>query len=422
MPSIIHRSNKEWGLFGATLLLSIMVTGAYAKTEPVTEESTPAITINLTTEGNQHVNKASFSLKGKTLSPLLLLKKSNEKAPNNPSIAARLATVYIQLARKTSEANYYRLAHDVIKPWRKQAVIPGLPKKEVPIEIKLIRATLSQHDHHYADANDDLLSLIKQQPRNIQAWLTLSSIQLVQGHYKKAQISCSALSRIGSRWLASLCYSQLYSVTGSATRAYRMQQHLLSQLHDQQKELRLWVTGLLAETAMRQGHYQPAEGYFKAALRIKPNDTYILRTYSDYLLRQQRPKEVIQLLKTPPENDQLLLRFAIATKALGHPVLEKKLVNTLEQRFANTLAKNNHMHGRDEAIFLLTFKADDETSKKRALKLAETNWKTQKEPDDTLTLLRAIRINQDADKQHILANWVKQHKLQDQRLASLLSL
>jgi Tfp pilus assembly protein PilF len=201
-----------------------------------------------------------------------------------------------------------------------------------------------------------------------------------------------------------------------------MQQHLLSQLHDQQKELRLWVTGLLAETAMRQGYHQSAEGYFKAALRIKPNDTYILRTYSDYLLRQQRPKDVIQLLKTPPENDQLLLRFAIATKDLGRHGLEKKLVNTLEQRFANTLAKNNHTHGRDEAIFLLVFKADDETSKKRALTLAETNWKTQKEPDDTLTLLRAIRMNQDTDKQQTIANWVKQHKLQDQRLASFLSL
>jgi hypothetical protein len=97
-------------------------------------------------------------------------------------------------------------------------------------------------------------------------------------------------------------------------------------------------------------------------------------------------------------------------------------VKTLEQRFATTLAKNNHLHGRDEALFLLAFKADDKPSKQRALKLAETNWKTQKEPDDTITLLRAIIANKDSSKQHIITDWVKKHAVQDQRLASLLSL
>jgi tetratricopeptide (TPR) repeat protein len=418
MSSILYRSNKGWSRFGSALLLSIVMNNTYATDESANDIPTTATPTNTAIESNPD----RFSLKGNTTSRLMVLKKSHDNAPNNPTIAARLAAEYIQLARTQVDEQYYRLANKVIKPWARQATIPGLPKQSPPIEIRLVRATLSQHDHHYADASEDLLVLIKQKPRHVQAWLTLSTIQLVQGDYKKAQVSCSALARIGSNWLASLCYSQLYSVTGSAKRAYKMQQHLLSQLHEQQSALRLWVTGLLAETALRLGEHDQAEHYFKAGVQIKPNDTYILRSYSDYLLHQHRPNDVIKLLKNPPENDQLLLRFAIATKELGQHPLEKKLVKTLEQRFATTLAKNNHLHGRDEALFLLAFKADDKPSKQRALKLAETNWKTQKEPDDTLTLLRAIIANKDSSKQHIITDWVKKHAVQDQRLASLLSL
>lgn len=413
MASLIDRSNKKRSLFGSALLLGILMNTLHAKSELADDGST-AIPVNIATETSQDQKKTSVSLKNKPLARLFLLKKTHEKSPNNPVIAARLATAYIQLARTKSDVQYYHLANQVIKPWARQAVIPGIPKREAPIEIKLIRATLSQHDHHYAEASEDLLSLIQQQPRNRQAWLTLSTIQLVQGDYQKAQVSCSALSRIGSHWLSSLCYSQLYSLTGAAKKAYKMQQRLLSALHEQQRALRLWVTGLLAETAMRLGNHQHAEQYFKIGLRIKPDDTYILRTYSDYLLHQKRPHDVIQLLKIRPENDQLLLRFAIATKHLGQQEVEKKLVNRLEQRFANALAKNNHIHGRDEALFLLAFKTDD-ASKKRALKLAETNWATQKEPDDALILLQAAIANQNTDKQQKIIDWVKQHKLQDQR-------
>ncbi|MCK5897294.1 MAG: hypothetical protein KAG20_10835, partial [Cocleimonas sp.] len=144
-------------------------------------------------------------------------------------------------------------------------------------------------------------------------------------------------------------------------------------------------------------------------------------TYSDYLLHQQRPKEVIQLLTTQPEEDQLLLRVAIATKQLGDSVVMKRLVTLLEQRFANAFAKNNHTHGREEALFLLEFKMKDKASKQRALKLAKKNWDSQKEPDDALIFLRAIRANQLIDQQKILIQWMKQHKLQDQRLTALLN-
>ena len=424
MPSIHNRSSKEWGLLGSALLLTLSTIPLCSYAEKHTQSNLNSVVMMPTAVSNSNLsmededkNKKTFNLSRKKISKIMLLEKRHQHNPDNPEIAASLATAYVQMARKKSDAHYYRLANEVIKPWARQPTIPGLISKAVPIEIRLIRATLSQHDHHYADASDDLFALIKQQPRNAQAWLTLSTIQLVQGDYKKAQVSCSALSRVSSRWMATLCYSQLYSLTGAAKRAYKMQQGLLSQLMPQQKELRLWVTGLMAETALRLGDNVLAEKHFKDAIKIKANDTYVLRTYSDFLLAQQRYKEVKLLLTSLTDNDQLLLRFAIASKYSDEASKIEPLIKQLEQRFANALAKNNHIHGRDEALFLLEFKADKVESREYALKLAEINWKTQKEPDDALILLRASHANKNRETAKLVIEWIKKSKLQDPRIS-----
>ncbi len=414
--SIGSRSNKEWGLLGSALLFALLITPycAFAADESTIDIPTPS-----TVDSSQvSINKKQkqLSLKDKKLSQLMLLKRRYANSPRNAVIATKLAMAYIQIARNQSDANYYALAREVIKPWARQPNIPGLIKKEPPVEIRLIRATLSQHDHHYADASDDLLKLIKQQPYNRQAWLTLSTILLVQGDYKKAQLSCSALAQVASKSLASLCYSQLYSVTGSAKKAYGIQQKLLMNLNNQQIELRLWVTGLQAETAMRMGKDQQAEKHFQEGIKIKPNDIYILRVYSDFLLEKQRYKEVITLLMPFLDNDQLLLRFAIANK---NKKKKEASINTLEKRFADIFSNNNHVHGRDEALFLLEFKQDKLASRKRALQLAEQNWNVQKEPDDALILLRAAIANQRPDKAQIVFDWVNKNKLEDQRIKIL---
>lgn len=425
MQSSIHnRSNNERSLFGSALLLTLIVfsSSSYAEKEVKSDDAIIATATDTTNPNGslKQSNKQTLNLSSQKLSKLMLLKQSNTRFPDNPEIAARLATAYVQLAREKSEDNYYRLAKQVIKPWAKKAIIPGVTSKATPLEIRLIRATLAQHDHHYADASDDLLALIKKQPRNAQAWLTLSTIQLVQGDYKKAQVSCSALSRVTSSWFATLCYSQLYSLTGSAQRAYKMQKGLLLKLAPQQVALRLWVTGLMAETALRIGNKTQAEQHFKEGIGIKPTDTYILRTYSDFLLSEQRYKEVKSLLKAFSHNDQLLLRFAIASKYSKDKVQLASLINTLEKRFADTMARNNHTHGRDESLFLIEFKANDAESRAYALTLAETNWKTQKEPDDALILLRATHANKQPEKANKVLDWIRENKLQDPRMSQFI--
>lgn len=357
---------------------------------------------------------------GAALARLQVLEQAYAKSAENPVLAAQLATAYIQYARDESDPAYYRKANAVIKPWVKRPKIPGVRKKDIPNELRLVRATLAQHDHEYAAATEDLLFIVRQQPKNIQSWLTLSTIQLVQGDYQKAEASCSVLGRIASRWLSALCYSQLYALTGSAERGYTLQQSLLTQLAPEQTELRLWVIGLLAENAMRRGLIKQAEQHFKAGLELKDNDTYILRTFSEFLLAQNRSQEVVELLKEHQTEDQLLLRLALAFKAQGDTDELGRVAALLEQRFADAIAVHGHAHDRDAALFLLEFKPDNAKNKAQVLQLALANWETQKEPDDALLLLRAALNSQQPSAVTVVHDWVEKNKLEDRRLQRLL--
>lgn len=398
-----HGNSKKQSVFRSAFLLMMMLCTTSVSASDV---------VTMTTETQQAAqDRPSFSLQDSSLSGLTLLEQAYAKSNHNPVLAARLATAYIRLAREESDPDYYRKASELIQPWAKKPAIPGVREKAIPDDLRLIRATLAQHNHDYRDASADLLHIVRKQPQHVQAWLTLSTIQLVQGDYPQAEVSCSVLGKITSHWLASLCYSQLYSFTGSAERAFDLQKTLLAQSDPQQAELQLWVTGLLAETALRLGRMQTAEEYFKAGLAIKNNDTYLLRTYSEFLLAQNRSAEVITLLKKFQDNDQLLLRLAMAVKASGDEAWLSQLVSKLTTSFETAIAIHGHAHDRDAALFLLEFKDDHQ----QALKLAMLNWQIQKEPDDALLLLQAAKAANQPEVIQQVRDWVAMHQLQDVR-------
>lgn len=341
--------------------------------------------------------------------PISLLKKLLKEKPEDAAIAARLATLYIQKARQEVEPKYYQQALFALRPWWRV--------EKMPPEIALVRATLYQHEHHYAEATELLMAVIQQQPKNSQAWLTLSTIQLVQGDYEKVAVSCDALSRVASTWLGGLCYSQLYSVTGRAKAAYAMQRHLLLQLKENQSALRVWVIALMAESSLRLNQTELAERHFNAVLALRPDDPHALRNYSDLLLQQNRPQEVIALLKAHGNNNALLLRTAMAARQVGDKELESQSVVTLKQRFADALAKHGHTHERDEALFHLVFSDD----KSQALTLMSKNWELQKEPVDARSLLQAALANKQPQAAHTVIAWVKQHQLEDPQINELIN-
>jgi hypothetical protein len=245
-------------------------------------------------------------------------------------------------------------------------------------------------------------------------------VQLVRGDYPAARKDCSALALQSSTWFAALCHSQIMSLTGDADRAYRLQTTLLPQLGSnqaEQMELRQWVLTLLGETAWRLGKLAEAEQHFRAAIQIPRRDNYLLRVYSNFLLEQQRPQEVITLLQDKSGDDALLLRLALASRDAHNAADTARYRQMLDDRYEAARLRGSTLHARDEALYLLEFNGD----KAKALQLAQTNWDMQKEPEDTQLLLQAALANQQASAAAPVQAWLASHKQQDFRFNLLLN-
>ncbi len=385
-----------WGRYGSALFIllgSSIINGWAAPRTPVNNDEVLETLSISTLQNADEINS--------------IRERFNNK-PDDVELATKLATAYIQIARENTDVRYYGYAQAVLKNW--------WDEKHPPSKVVFLRAILKQQHHDFVEAANDLRQLLKTQPRHAQAWLALSIIQQVQGEYLAARASCSALARITSSWLSRVCHSQVLGLTGSAERAYQLQQVLALQVRSNQPELRQWILGLSAETANRLGYQEKAEKHFKEALAIPRRDAYLLRAYSDFLLANKRPAEILKLLKGETHDNALLLRLAIAAKNAHEKQLSTNYQQQLKSRYKAASLRNSKLHERDEALFLLQFDGD----KKKALALALQNWKIQREPDDALILLRASILNQSHSGVKIIRDWVAHNTLQDVRLEKLL--
>lgn len=336
-------------------------------------------------------------------------KRSLEQDPYSLQASVGLARLYIELGRSEADPRYYGYAETVLEPWWEET--------HPSPEVLLLRATLRQHQHDYATALQDLKQLVRMQPQSSQGWLTLAVVQWVQGDYAAAQQTCKALLTQASTWYGSLCLSQVLSFTGEAERAYALQASLLPSLNQDSLELQQWVATNLAEIAWRMGKLPLAEAHFQQALALKRRDNYLLRVYSDFLLSEKRPQEVLTLLKDKASDDALLLRLALASQQAQQTEQTQKYRRQLEARYEAARLRQSSLHRRDEAWYLLSFAGD----LKQALALAQANWAEQKEAEDTAILLRAALANQDWVTARKVQAWLTQTKQQDVRLQGLLA-
>ena len=329
--------------------------------------------------------------------------------PHDLTTLVALVRLYMETARAQSDPRYFGYAETLLQPWWHEA--------NPPAELLLLRATLRQHTHDYVPALQDLQQLVKQYPDQTQGWLTLAEVQLVRGDYAAAKTSCSALATHASTWYATLCYSQVMSLTGNAERAYRLQQTLIPSLSNNAVDLRQWVETLLGETAWRLGNTAQAAQHFSTALTEPRRDPYLLRVYSDFLLSQQRPEAVLKLLADATQDDALLLRLTIASRDAKQTALTQRYQALLVDRYTAATLRGSTLHTHDEAVYLLEFQGDTA----RALQLAQANWALQKESEDTQLLLRAALIQHDLHSAQAVRHWLQQNQQQDARLQTLLA-
>ena len=337
---------------------------------------------------------------------MTLLRHALERDPTSLPAADRLARAYIDFGRQLGDAHYAGYAEAVLAPWLAKAPTPPLALVD--------EATILQYRHQFSEARAQLKQALAQGASNAQAWLTLATIDMVQGDYSSAVHDCSQVAASGGPVLGIACTGNLRSYLGQAQQSLVILTQIAGDAPSLTLPFKAWVQGLLAETAERLGDWTQAEDHYRKALALTPKDNYLLVAYADLLLDRHRPEEVLTLLRDSGQSDTAFLRLALAKDALHSPDLPQ-YVWIMGARFEALAQRGSDYFGREQVRFALHLQHDP----RLALDLAERNWQIQRAPWDARVFLEAaLAANQPQAASAVLA-FIRDTKLQDPVIASL---
>jgi hypothetical protein len=237
---------------------------------------------------------------------------------------------------------------------------------------------------------------------------------MVQARYPEALAECTRLVPLAHPLHAQGCTAYVQASTGHLAIAYEALGKALAANPDVPAELTLWIRTRLAEMAIRLQRAGEAEAHFKEALRLGVTDQFLLGAYADFLLWQKRPAEVVTLLADWERSDILLLRLALAGRALNDPHAAGWAAQ-LRDRFNAAALRGDRLHEQEAARFAL----DIEGNPGQALDLATRNYGDQKEPRDAEILLRAALAAKQPRAAVPAIDWFRTHKYEDPQLAAL---
>jgi len=336
---------------------------------------------------------------------LKALQAAAARQPEDLSRAALLATGYIRASRVEGDPRFLGYAQAALSPWWKDP--------NAPTQALVLRATILQSSHQFDAAVADLDRVSQRDPRNAQAALTRATVLTVQGKYVEARKDCEHLFAMAPQIYATICVAAIDSVTGKSAAAYESLQQALAGLPRSDGTAVAWGETLLGEIAHRRND-PAAESHFRAAINAAGRDIYLLAAYADWLLDARRPADVISLLQNETRVDTLLLRLALAQKALNRPEAEAS-IETLRARFDASHARGDTVHQRENARFELALR-DDTWS---ALPYALANWQVQREPADVRILAEAAVAANDAAGLAEVKRWLAATRLEYGAVTSL---
>ncbi len=336
------------------------------------------------------------------------LRVAHEADPDALQPALGLAGAYVDYSRQIGDAHYAGYAEAVIAPWMALA--------SPPAAVLDLQATILQYRHEFAAARVLLHRVFSVDPANAQAWLTLATLDMVQGDYPAAARDCAQVTNTAGVEFGLACTGNLRSYVGRARQSLALLEQVEAAGHGLPAATASWVQGLLAETAERLGDSALAERHYLAALQLTPRDNFLLVAYADYLLDRGRPREVLDLLRGHEQSDTAFLRIALAHAALGSPEAQRDTW-IMAARFEALKLRGSDYFGREESRFALELEHDPEG----ALEMATQNWQLQRAPWDARVLLEAaLAAGQPRAAQAVL-QFVQQTHLEDPVVASLVA-
>lgn len=296
--------------------------------------------------------------------------------PDDTKRALKLARAYIAYGRSTGDARYLGRALAVIEPW--------MNNPPPPVPVLVVHATILQSRHHFKAARKELQTLLERDPGNVQGWLTLATVAMVQADYPLADHACVHLAAVGGDFMGIACTASLRALTGHAKQAYQLFSLIEHPGPEAPPAIRAWIEGLMADTAKRLGKMKEADAHYRKALQLTPGDNFLLADYGDFLLDRGRPRAAARLVRDYTQSDTSFMRLVFAEAALGSPHTRHDIAE-MAARFAAMDKRHTHVYRREEARFVLYLEHDPQ----RALKLAAKNWTVQRAPKDMRIYLEA---------------------------------
>jgi tetratricopeptide (TPR) repeat protein len=340
------------------------------------------------------------------------LRRQVSATPLDSAAAVRLARRYFRLAMSEGDPRFIGYGEAALRPWWPAAeATQSVPP---PQGVLVARALLRQYKHEFDAALQDLARAGEADPRDEDVWLWRSALHLVKADYAAAAADCARLRP----WAAAIdiagCEASVQGMTGHAEAAYRALGGALRQARDLGPLGKIWLQTRLAEFSLRLGNTAAAEAHFREALALKVNDQYLLANYADFLLDQRRPAEVVPLLANWVRSDILLLRLALAERALNLPSAGAH-VEALGARFAAAALRGERLHLAEESRFNLGLLGKPA----QALALALDNWRTQREPRDARVVLEAAAAAREPAAAAPVMQWLQSSAHQDPILRGL---
>lgn len=325
--------------------------------------------------------------------------------PQDVGAATALADAYYRISRREGDPRYLGYAQAALKPWWTDL--------EAPTPVLVTRATLLQSSHEFQRALADLDRAIARDHANARAVLVRATVLTVTGRFPEAEADCERLLGLTRDIYVLTCVASVKAVSGDARPAEAALKRWLAAEPEAAAEDRAWVQSVLGEIAQR--HNEPAaEQHFQAALAADPADLYTLGAYGDWLLEHNRAADVLPLVADKQRVDGMLLRLALAQKAMGLPDADAT-VSALRARFDASRMRGDTVHRREEARFQLMLNGDPQA----ALRLALDNWKVQREPADARILAEAASATGDSNAKAAVRQWLAETKLEYPAVAEL---
>jgi Tfp pilus assembly protein PilF len=334
------------------------------------------------------------------VSAMKALRAKLDTAPQSLPAAIQLAGAYVDYGRQVGDAHYAGYAEAVVAPWMTQA--------RPPPSVLVTQATILQYRHQFSDARVLLQKTLTVDRNNAQAWLTLATLDMVQGDYPSAGKDCSQVTANAGLELGLACSANLRSYTGQARQSLALLHQAEAAGDTVPASYQAWVQGLMAEAAERLGDWPVAESHYLSALKLLPRDNFLLVAYADFLLDRARPKEVLTLLADHAQSDTAFLRLALAQSAL-HSEQVGRYTWIMAARFEALTLRGSDFFGREQARFALELQHDPQS----ALDLARRNWQVQREPWDTRLLLEAAIAAGQPQAAGEALDFLKKAKLED---------